>query len=211
MTTRTRPTGTVLVIAMIFLTVLVALTTAFVVFLGRSRRALTFDDARERGLALAEAGVEKAIWELSRPGTRYRGEADTRFADGFFSVTVKPAEGRARERPPRSGRQDAGATSVTRPSGRDRGREDERPAPAETWTIVATGVLIDELDSPPRRLTSVPTLTVRVEIERRGDGRPRRIRLTDWHPRPRPSAPPTRLTTRRTRPTTAPTTRPSAG
>jgi len=80
--------GAVVVITLIILMSIALMVSAFLVLLGKGRGARILMWDGERGLALAEAGVEKAIWELSQPGQAYRGETDTRFGDGFFTVAV---------------------------------------------------------------------------------------------------------------------------
>jgi len=41
---------------------------------------------------LAEAGVEKALYEVSKPGSDYRGEKETPLGRGIFSVTLRPLD-----------------------------------------------------------------------------------------------------------------------
>lgn len=41
---------------------------------------------------LAEAGVEKALYELSKPESNYQGETETLLENGTFSVMVKPLD-----------------------------------------------------------------------------------------------------------------------
>ena len=41
---------------------------------------------------LAEAGIESAIWNLSRPKSEYQGEKDTGLGEGTFTVTVEKSE-----------------------------------------------------------------------------------------------------------------------
>ncbi|MCX7919605.1 MAG: hypothetical protein N3A72_08385, partial [bacterium] len=45
-----------------------------------------------QALNLAEAGIEKAIFELTRTNGVYSGEKNTQLGNGFFSVTVKPTQ-----------------------------------------------------------------------------------------------------------------------
>lgn len=42
----------------------------------------------ERAIALAEAGIDKAIASLNIPGSNYNGEPETAFGDGYYSVTI---------------------------------------------------------------------------------------------------------------------------
>jgi hypothetical protein len=46
-----------------------------------------------QALNLAEAGIEKAIYELTRTNGSYSGEKNTQLGNGIFSVTVQPAKG----------------------------------------------------------------------------------------------------------------------
>jgi hypothetical protein len=46
-----------------------------------------------QALNLAEAGVEKAIYELNRTNGNYTGEKNTNLGAGKFTVTVKSAQG----------------------------------------------------------------------------------------------------------------------
>jgi hypothetical protein len=41
---------------------------------------------------LAEAGIEKALYELSKPGSDYQGEKETSLGRGIFSVTLRPLD-----------------------------------------------------------------------------------------------------------------------
>ena len=54
--------------------------------------------ARSRSTAafhIAEAGLTKARWELSRPDSRYRGEKGLAFGGGTVDISVKPVRDRA--------------------------------------------------------------------------------------------------------------------
>lgn len=42
----------------------------------------------ERAIALAEAGIDKAVASLNIPGGNYNGEPETAFGDGYYSVTI---------------------------------------------------------------------------------------------------------------------------
>ena len=42
----------------------------------------------ERAIALAEAGIDKAVASLNIPGSNYNGEPETAFGDGYYSVTI---------------------------------------------------------------------------------------------------------------------------
>jgi hypothetical protein len=141
--------GVSTLLVMVFMTSLVTVITATLLLMTQARRSLASGSAGERGLALAEAGIEKAIAELARPGATYAGETDTPFGEGFFSVAVS-----------------------------------RRPGAPESWDLVATGLLRDEIDPLVSRRSSAPELRVRIEIARRADDRPQRVRVTSWEARP---------------------------
>ncbi|MDQ1256995.1 MAG: hypothetical protein QG656_1596, partial [Candidatus Hydrogenedentes bacterium] len=76
-----------------------AITLFVAVFLGAVHRTMHQCGEREREqqcLALAEAGIEKAIAELRAQGDAYTGEQDTSLGSGVFSVTVQPGAGEYR-------------------------------------------------------------------------------------------------------------------
>lgn len=73
------------------LTVLVVITTAAGLGLHRLAGLRTSHAARARVAAafqLAEAGVAKAQWELSQPGSQYAGETQFAFAGGTLDIRV---------------------------------------------------------------------------------------------------------------------------
>ena len=148
--------GVATIIVLILLAALVTVTTAFFTVLAYGRRSLSIGADQERGLAVAEAGLEKAVWELSRPTSRYVGETDTAFEEGAFTVAVTRLEGAAEA-------WDVVVTGFL---------NEEYMAQAQTPGVVAP--------APPSRPSAVPELRARVTIDRFDDGRPRRVRVTRW-------------------------------
>ena len=86
MTRRRR--GTAMVFVLLFVILLGVVTTLFVFSVSRTAIIVARSERALRAFHLAEAGLEKAIWELQRRGPEYTGEAQTPFENGTFSVTV---------------------------------------------------------------------------------------------------------------------------
>lgn len=84
--------GSIFVVASVLITLAwLGLAMTILMVAGRYRDASRLR-LTSASLHLAEAGVEKALWELSRnPG--YQGEEDTSLDIGTFSVEVRPESG----------------------------------------------------------------------------------------------------------------------
>lgn len=79
--------GYVVLLALIFFGIFTAMTTASVDLLTTSERAERVRVASEQALALAEAGIDKAAYELNQDSS-YTGETDTALSPGTFTITV---------------------------------------------------------------------------------------------------------------------------
>ena len=95
MTTKHGKEGAALVVALVFLAIVAAMTSAFFMVVQQAIKAE--EDAYWKVVAqsLAEAGVEKAATTLQTAGTQYSGEADTLLGDQkqcarTFSTEVRP-------------------------------------------------------------------------------------------------------------------------
>jgi len=77
-----------MIFVLLFVILLGVVTTLFVFSVSRTAIIVSRSERALRAFHLAEAGLEKAIWELRRRGSEYTGEAQTPFENGTFSVTV---------------------------------------------------------------------------------------------------------------------------
>lgn len=82
-----RSRGYVLISALIFLSILTMLSTSAVRYAGQYARNERHSVAEAQALALAEAGIDKAVYQLNQDGS-YTGETDTALGNGTFSVSV---------------------------------------------------------------------------------------------------------------------------
>lgn len=85
--TRERNRGYVLLLALIFLGIFSTAATAYLSSITTSARSARFAVANAQALALTEAGMDKAAYELNQ-NTSYSGETDTALGNGTFTVTV---------------------------------------------------------------------------------------------------------------------------
>ncbi len=82
--------GQVLIISLIFMVIILVLVGALLGYIHQNtiagRRAL----AQEQALQLADAGIDKAVWQLNQTGGSYSGETDTALGgvQGVFDVSV---------------------------------------------------------------------------------------------------------------------------
>lgn len=81
------PRGQVLLLALVFFGVFFTLVVALVAFLFIFLRSEQFSVARAQALALAEAGIEKTIYELNQ-NPLYLGETNTALGTGTFTTAV---------------------------------------------------------------------------------------------------------------------------
>ena len=81
--------GQILIIAVIFLVVILVLATSLFTRTAGFLRFGSNSILREQATNLAEAGIDKAIWQLNETVGSYTGETDTTFGTtGSFTVTV---------------------------------------------------------------------------------------------------------------------------
>lgn len=83
--------GLVLSLVLIFLLILVLIATTFIVLANNEIRIARQQTDSLKAFFLAEAGIEKALFELPR-NTNYTGEQDT-LGEGVYDVTVSPPNG----------------------------------------------------------------------------------------------------------------------
>jgi len=80
--------GQIIIIALTFMVVLVFLAGALLGFVGQNVLGTRGAVAGEQALQLADAGIDKAIWELNDTAGSYTGETGTVLGAGVFDVTV---------------------------------------------------------------------------------------------------------------------------
>ena len=83
-----RETGQALIISVLFLVVVLVLVSSLLDFVGLNVRGTRIALAREQALQLAEAGIDKAVWQLNQTAGSYIGETDTALSTGVFDVSV---------------------------------------------------------------------------------------------------------------------------
>ncbi len=79
--------GYVLLLSLVFLGVFSVAATAYLSLVTTSARSARYDVASAGALALAEAGMDKAIYQLNQ-NSSYSGESNTSLGDGVFTVAV---------------------------------------------------------------------------------------------------------------------------
>lgn len=82
-----RGRGQVVLIALVFFAVFTAVAGSFITLVTIGHRAERVAIARAQAMRLAEAGIEKAVYELNE-NPSYAGETDTALGEGRFSTTV---------------------------------------------------------------------------------------------------------------------------
>jgi hypothetical protein len=80
--------GQILVIALIFLVFIVLTSLTMFGLVGFFWRNATIGLYKEQALNLAEAGVDKAIWQLNELGESYTGEENTQLGNGTFTIKI---------------------------------------------------------------------------------------------------------------------------
>ena len=90
--------GQILIVALTFMVVLLFLSGALLGFVGQNVLGTRASFSREQALQLAEAGIEKAIWQLNQGGS-YTGESGSALAanTGEFDVAVTDISGGNKE------------------------------------------------------------------------------------------------------------------
>ncbi len=89
--------GSALITALIFITILGMLASAFLYNILATNSSFKRTSNLQVAFNLAEAGIDKAIAELSRSSSTYSGEEDTPLGEGTFSVSVLTSEEEAGE------------------------------------------------------------------------------------------------------------------
>lgn len=89
--------GQVIIIALIFMTVILVLVGALVTFVGQEAKIARNSLAAEQALQLADAGIEKAVWQLNETAGGYSGETGTVLGTGVFDVSVAAISGSVKE------------------------------------------------------------------------------------------------------------------
>ena len=80
--------GQALIISILFLVVVLVLVSSLMEFVGLNVRGTRSAVAKEQALQLAEAGIDKAVWQLNQTVGTYVGETDTALSTGVFDVSV---------------------------------------------------------------------------------------------------------------------------
>ncbi len=79
--------GYVLVLMLVFLGIFFTIAAAYLSFVTSSTRGMRYSIASTQALAIAEAGVDEAIYQLNQNGD-YSGEMNTALGSGVFTVEV---------------------------------------------------------------------------------------------------------------------------
>lgn len=85
---RQNSSGQIAILAIVFLAVMIILIGSLYSRLGNFLFSGKSSVEKEQVLQLAEAGIDKAIWELNQTGGSYTGETDSAFGSGTFTVEV---------------------------------------------------------------------------------------------------------------------------
>ena len=80
--------GYILVLALVFLGIFFTIATAYLSFITTSTRSAQYDVASAQALALAEAGVDEAVYQLNQNAS-YAGETGTPLGAGTFTLVVE--------------------------------------------------------------------------------------------------------------------------
>ena len=90
--------GSATLLAIIFLSVLVTLAGALTTNLMRAYSLRGKDCLQAKAFHIAEGGLHKALWELSRSSESYAGEKETSLGEGAFTIEILPLEGKRHKR-----------------------------------------------------------------------------------------------------------------
>ncbi len=82
--------GYILLLTLVFLGIFATVAVAYLNFVTASARSARYDIASSQALALAEAGVDEAIYQLDQDPD-YGGETDTALGGGVFTVVISNA------------------------------------------------------------------------------------------------------------------------
>lgn len=89
--------GQIIIIALIFMLVILVLVGALMNFVIQNVNATRRAVAGEQALQLADAGIDKAVWQLNQTAGAYTGETNTAFGSGVFDVVVTSISGTEKE------------------------------------------------------------------------------------------------------------------
>lgn len=92
-----RQEGQILIISLIFFLIILVLTASLYGFVNQNTTAGRRAWAAEQARSLAEAGIDKAVWQLNQTTGTYSGETNTVFWPGVFDVTVNNISGNSKE------------------------------------------------------------------------------------------------------------------
>jgi len=84
-----KETGTAIIVALTFLSVLAIMSSAFVSNLISSSNLEASLETGAKSFYIAEAGLNHALWKLSRLGNEYKGNSGVSFADGEFDIAIE--------------------------------------------------------------------------------------------------------------------------
>lgn len=86
--------GSALFLALAYLTAMTILVSVAFSAVHQSMKGRLAAERHMVALAIAEGGLEKALWELERNPAGYRGETGSPLGEGQFSITVDPSDER---------------------------------------------------------------------------------------------------------------------
>ncbi len=84
--------GQIVVISLVFATAILIVITSLVGYAGLQARSHRQAVGREKGISIAEAGLEAAIWKLNNQAG-YTGESNTTYGEGTYTITVTNLSG----------------------------------------------------------------------------------------------------------------------
>lgn len=89
--------GQVIILSLIFMLVILVSTAALLGYVFQNVNATRRALAKEQAIQLADAGVDKAVYELNQSAGAYTGESGTALGTGDFDVSVQTISGNIRE------------------------------------------------------------------------------------------------------------------
>ena len=84
---KTRQKGQIIIIAIVFLAILVTISGALIGYTYQNTHGISQSYAKNQATVLAQAGINKAIYQLNQDST-YSGESNTALGSGTFTTTV---------------------------------------------------------------------------------------------------------------------------
>jgi len=86
-----RQKGQIIVIGLVFFAMMILFSAAILVYISTYLKSESQNIAKAQALQLAEAGIDKAAYELNR-NSSYTGESNTTLGNGSFTVTVSSVD-----------------------------------------------------------------------------------------------------------------------